>query len=294
MSSKSFLTVINYEGEEKTYPISSDEELHKVRFWLHSTDLFLQGIINREYKEGLMSQEEYVNKKYFFWYTNSIFTRIEILCLLESDFDSIFCKVAKDNVENEGFTIPRANSLRMISLYQQYLDNIYNIMENISRFNLFCLNKNMAHSFFDQRKKIIEGKYPVPSEYLDIIRDEMDWYEDVHLIRSNMNHFLIGDYDIEKTENGRWIFKYQNTNLSHRALLGNKQYIERNIVEDIKSFKTSLFSVLKKIFNVYLKKVGTDKKAHILKYTADGINIHELSFSEFISGEKGKIVEKIE
>jgi hypothetical protein len=108
-----------------------------------------------------------------------------------------------------------------------------------------------------------------------------------------MNHFLIGDYDIEKTENGTWIFKYQNTNLSQRALLGNKQYIEINIVEDIESFKTSLFLVLKKIFKVYLNKMGSSKKAHILKYTADGINIHELSFSEFIYGEKGKIVEKI-
>jgi hypothetical protein len=141
---------------------------------LHSIDLFLQGIIDREYKEGLMSQDEYANKKHFFWYTNSIFTRVDILCLLESDFDSIISEVVADNVENDGFSVPKANSLRMISLYQQYLDNIYNIMENIAMFNLFCLNKNMAHKFYAQRNKIIAGKYTVPSEYLKIVRDEMD------------------------------------------------------------------------------------------------------------------------
>lgn len=167
-------------------------------------------------------------------------------------------------------------------------------MENISRFNLFYFNRQMAHNFSDQCKKIIEGKYNVPSEYINIVKNEMDWYDEIHLIRSNMNHFLIGDYDIQKTKEGEWIFKYENINLSSRTPQIEKSYMIRDILKDVEDLHLFLFLTLKKIFLIYLKEIGSDSKAYILKYTEEGICYHELSFKEFISREKGKIIERLD
>lgn len=136
----------------------------------------------------------------------------------------------------------------------------------------------MAHNFSDQCKKIIEGKYNVPSEYTNIIKNEMNWYNEVHLIRSNMNHFLIGDYDIKKTKYGEWVFKYQNINLSFRTSQTGLEDIERDIKKDVNDLYLILFQTLKKIFLTYLKKAGPNSKGHFLKYTKDGMCIHELSF----------------
>lgn len=295
MTSKRYIKIVNKDGKVKLWPVPPDNQISEIKSLLSSIEAFMLSVIHKKHREGLMSNEEY--KKIIiekFCYIDSISTRIQIFSLLKTDFDSIILDVIADHDEKEGFPIPRANSLRLISLYKEYLDNIYNIMENVSRFNLFYLNSNMAHNFSEQCNKIIEGKYKVPSEYIDFVKNDMNWYKDVHLIRSNMNHFLIGDYDINKTEKGEWIFKYQNVNLSSRVPHTDISYIERNILKDIEEFYLFLFQTLKKIFLVYLRKTDPNSKGHFLKYTEDGICIHELSFYEYISGEKGKIIEKLD
>jgi hypothetical protein len=203
-------------------------------------------------------------------------------------------EIIRVHEENEGFPVPNTSSLKLLMAYKQYLDTIYNIMENISHFNRFYLHHDMKSGFNSQCKKIRSGAYPIPDEYRDIIINDMVWYWDVHLIRSNMNHFLIGDYNIKKTEGGEWIFMYENLNKSPREFHSDdKKFINRNIIEDIDNFDKYLFLVLQKIFLVYLHKAGTTNKAHILKYTKDGCNIHEMNFLEYIKQEKGVIIENI-
>ncbi|AKB21874.1 hypothetical protein [Methanosarcina sp. WH1] len=295
MTSEEYIKITNKDGQIKLLPVPKSDEISKVKYLLRSIDAFMLSIIHKKHRDGLISKEDYTKILHHnFCYIDSIFTRIRIFSLLREDIYYIVRDVIKDNEENEGFMIPNSNSLRLVSLYKEYLDNIYNIMENISRFNLFFFNKNMAHSFSDQCKKIIDGKYDIPPEYIKIIENEMDWYRDVHLIRSNMNHFLIGDYEIKKTDNGEWIFKYENVNLSSRMSHTEISYIERNILNDVEEFYMFLFQFLKKIFLVYLKQTGPKSKGHFLKYTEDGICIHELSFYEYISGEKGEIIEKFD
>ena len=294
-SDKTYKIINTKTGETRSYSLPIDDEISKIRSLVFSIDCFMRSVIHKENRENKISEEVYLRKLRNFQYIDSIYTRIDILKILNNELISVIDDTIRDHEDNEGFPVPITSSLKLLLIYKQCLDTIYNIMENISRFNLFYLCNGMKHSFYDQYKKIIQGNYLIPDEYRDIIKNDMDWYQDVNLIRSNMNHFLIGEYDIEKTENGEWIFKYQNINLSSREPhIDTSQFIERDILEDIDLFYKSLFHVLEKIFLVYLNKTGMETKAHFLKYTADGINIHEMSFIEYVGQEKGTIVEKLD
>ncbi|WP_164999258.1 hypothetical protein [Methanohalophilus profundi] len=179
----------------------------------------------------------------YFDYTASIFTRIRILNILKNDFLSVIKDVIRDHEDYEGFPVPNTSSLKLMLIYKQYLDTIYNIMENVSRFNCFYLQKDMSQNFTEQCKKNKENKYSIPERYRNIIKWDLEWYQEVHLIRSNMNHFLIGDYDVKRTEKGQWIFKYENINKSKRGPHVDKTHsIERNMLEDIEEFQNSFFN----------------------------------------------------
>lgn len=115
MDSEEYLTITNTYGEVKNYPISSDNQITRIESLLRLIENFISGVYFKKHKDGLISNKDYLKVIENFSYMDSIFTRIQIFRLLKNDFYSICLDVIADHKEYEGFPIPRANSLRLIS-----------------------------------------------------------------------------------------------------------------------------------------------------------------------------------
>jgi hypothetical protein len=182
-------------------------------------------------------------------------------------------------------------SVELILLYEAYLNQIYNVFENIAKINLFIFNyqSKPPHSFHKQMKKIKSGNLTFDQDYDRIISEKMIWYEEIDGIRGNSNHFLVGLNVYARDETKNYIPMYMNYNISDRE---NRleTTIERNILDDTIKYYESLLQSLELIAGVYLKYIEKDNLCHIPFRTEDQLIIRELSLNQYIEGNLGKIV----
>ncbi len=91
------------------------------------------------------------------------------------------------------------------------------------------------------------------------VKEEMGWYEEVHRIRSNTNHYMVGINIFGRTEDGGWVPRYMNFNISDRASPIEDFKIERNILNDTDFFYVSTIKTLNQISEIYLKIMNKEK-----------------------------------
>jgi hypothetical protein len=227
-------------------------------------------------------------------YTYSLSQRVSMLSILKEKIHKLGVEVLEEQKEVEKTNKSKTNekSIELIIYYESFLNQIYNIMENVSRINLFIfeLNTNISPKFTNQMKQIKNEKLKFHPEY-DKIKEEMKWYLQVHGIRSNANHFLTGANVFGRSEKGELILEYLNYNLSNRNNHSTDPFkIEYDILSTVDSFYNATIITLNKIADIYLENMDKDKKCHIT-FIIDGyLEIRELSCNELIQGELGKLI----
>ncbi len=196
-----------------------------------------------------------------------------------------------EKIQEKGFGA-NEKGLTLTVYFESFLNQIYNIMENLAKINLFMFdsNKNPSPNFFDQMKDIKVGNLKFHPSYDTLIKDNMEWYEEVHRIRSNANHYLVGINVFGLAEDGEWIPQYMNFNISDRFPNKNLK-IERNILKDTDFFYGSTIKILNQISEIYIERMDKDKPCSVLLFGKDGIEFRQISYNDFISGQIGKSIQ---
>jgi hypothetical protein len=176
--------------------------------------------------------------------------------------------------------------------YESFLNQIYNIMENSAKISLFMFDANInpKHGFSDQMKEINKGKLKFHPDYDKLIKEEMDWYMEVHQIRSNTNHYMVGMDVFGRANDGGWIPQYMNFKISAR-FSDNDFKIERNILRDTEFFYNSTIKILNQISEIYIERMDKEKPCVVTIIEKDGIEFREISYNQFIAGKKGKLIQ---
>jgi len=226
-------------------------------------------------------------------YTFSLGNRLGMLTILRNDIHNLN-KEAIDELKRIGERGHSTNEkgLTLTGYYESFLNQIYNIMENLAKINLFMFDANInpKHGFSDQMNKIKEGKLKFHPDYDKLIKEEMDWYMEVHRIRSNTNHYMVGMNVFGRTEDGEWIPQYLNFNISKR--LSNKDFkIERNILKDTEFFYDSTIKILNQISEIYIERMDKENPCAVPIIGEDGIEFREISYNQFLAGQKGILIQ---
>lgn len=226
-------------------------------------------------------------------YTFSLETRLGMLTILRNDIHNL----NKEAIEEMKRTQEKGSGtnekgLILTVCYESFLNQIYNIMENLAKINLFMFDANINpnHGFSDQMKNINKGKLKFHPDYDKLIKEEMDWYMEVHQIRSNTNHYMVGMNVFGRADNGEWIPQYMNFNISDRSS-DNDFKIERNILRDTEFFYNSTIKILNQISEIYIERMDKEKPCVVIIVEKDGIEFREISYNQFIAGKKGKLIQ---
>ena len=226
-------------------------------------------------------------------YTSSLENRLRMLTILRKDIHNL----NKEAIEEMKRTQKKGSGknekgLILTIYYESFLNQIYNIMENMAKINLFMFDANIQpkHRFSDQMKKINTGKLEFHPNYDKLIKEKMDWYMEVHQIRSNTNHYLVGLNVFDRSDDGEWIPLYMNFNISDR-FSDNGFKIERNIIMDIEMFYNCTIKILNQISDIYIERMEKEKLCVVPFFEKNGIEFREISFNQFIAGEKGKLIQ---
>jgi hypothetical protein len=226
-------------------------------------------------------------------YTFSLENRLRMLTILRNDIHNLN-KKAKDEMKRtqEKGSGTNENGLILTVYYESFLNQIYNIMENLAKINLFMFdaNNNPSPGFSKQMKAIKKGNLNFYPDYDKLIKEEMDWYMEVHQMRSNANHFMVGMNVFGRADDGEWIPQYMNFNISDR-LSDNDFKIERNILRDTEFFYNSTIKILNQISEIYIERIEKDKACAVPFFEKDGIEFREISYNQLIAGEKGKLIQ---
>lgn len=226
-------------------------------------------------------------------YIFSLENRLRMLTILRNQIHNSN-KEAKEEIERTHEKGPgtNENGLILTVYYESFLNQIYNIMENLAKINLFMfdMDNNPSPRFSKQMTAINKGNLNFHPDYDELIKEEMDWYMEVHQIRSNTNHFMVGMNVFGRADDGEWIPEYMNFHMSKR-LPGYEFIIKRNILRDTDFFYNSTIEIINKISEVYIEKMEKDKTCAVTFIEKDGIEFREMSYNQFIAGEKGKLIQ---
>lgn len=187
-------------------------------------------------------------------------------------------------------------SLELNIYYETFLNEIYSIMENIARINLFMFDdsNSVPHSFTEQVKKIKNSELSLHPKYDKLMSEEIDWYFEVNRIRDNIAHFLTGQAVFTRTDDKKLIPQYLNYNVSNRKHHESDDFkIEKDILDSTQIFFDNTMKTLNEIAEIYIGKMDKDVPCHIPFVKEGEIEIWALSYNNFIRGEKGTFVTKL-
>ena len=226
-------------------------------------------------------------------YIVSLENRLIMLTILQKDIHNLN-EEAKEEMKRTQEKGSGANEKGLILTfyYESFLNQIYNIMENLAKINLFMFDakNNPKHMFSDQMKKINNGELEFHPDYDKLIKEEMDWYKEVHQIRSNTNHYMTGMNVFGQADDGELIPQYVNFNISGRFSDNNFKN-KRNILRDTEFFYNSTIKILNQISEIYIERMEKEKTCAVSFFEKDGIEFREISYNQLIAGEKGKLIQ---
>ncbi len=145
--------------------------------------------------------------------------------------------VARKEFDEKGFGRETEFILLLIK-FETLLNSIYSLCDNLA-FIGHKIHPKIKRSFNDQRNRIESYRrlYPEYAEYLDLI-ESADWYEKLHIMRTESTHYLPGFVFYSKDGLG---ILYQNMEHSE----------ERIEIENIRDYVVSLVDNLSKFLERY-------------------------------------------
>lgn len=225
-----------------------------------------------------------------FRYTFSLGMRVDMLNILRSEIYSLNEDAKKEmkHVQETGSGTNR-NSLILTFYYESLLNQIYYIMENLAKINLFMFDVELEppESFSKQEHKIKDDKMSFHPDYDRLIKEDMDWYAEVRQIRSSTTHYMSGLNIFGRADDGEFIPEYVDFNRSRRNG-GDNRIVNRNILIDTEYFYNSTIKIINQICEIYIGQMEKETMCTILFETTDGIEFKKISYNQLIRGEFGE------
>lgn len=217
------------------------DEYHQSRF-----------LIFLEFSQNLNCFNEDIDKKYR--WRMSFQTRISAISILSNDVKIQYEKAIKEKeeIEKRGSGSGLESTLLLIK-FETLLNAVYSLCDNLA-FIGRRLHPGIAQSFNEQRKKVgkYRDQYPKYSEYFSLF-DYVDWYEQLHKMRSESTHYLPGFVYYSKSGMG---ILYKN--MEHLDDPNEKIDIE-NILEYVSELVNGINIFLDQYGNYHLKQFITDE-----------------------------------
>lgn len=96
----------------------------------------------------------------------------------------------KKELDEIGYTNSGIECPKLAYMYEDFLNSIYALCENISKIVAFLYpKKNLPQGFHDQKKRFLNRDIDI--EYSEILK-QSTWYDEVQSLRSESIHFLSG------------------------------------------------------------------------------------------------------
>lgn len=229
-------------------------------------------------------------------YTTSLSDRIDRLFIIRSKITETHGDAIKEMIHFEktgyGYCI---KGIELNIYYEAFLNEIYAIMENVARINLFMFEEShdLPQRFTSQVKRIKNNK-PIHSKYDKLILDELEWYNEVNTIRDNVNHYLTGLAVVGRSDDKKPLPQYLNYNMSPREQHVKQEFrIEKDILQSTEMFFKSTMNTLEKIAEIYIELMDKDAQCQFI-FPINGENeVWEMSYNDCIQGKKGKFICKM-
>ena len=86
-------------------------------------------------------------------------------------------------------------------------------MENVAKINYFIFaKKELCRGFENQKNKIVGGNLSLNPKYDTIIKETINWYEELSSIRHTFIHFIVGMCVSGKDEENKTRLEYLTYN----------------------------------------------------------------------------------
>ena len=137
-------------------------------------------------------------------------------------------------------------------------------MENVAKINYFIFaKKELCRGFENQKNKIVCGNLSLNPKYDTIIKETINWYEELSSIRHTFIHFIVGICVSGKDEENKTRLVYLTYNLSNVKSDDKKAKIVRNIIEDVEFFYQKTMNFLNDISTIYLEKIDPKTVSYV-------------------------------
>ena len=218
-----------------------------------------------------------------FGWSVSIRTKMSIASILFNDVLEQIPKGIKEFEEvNRSGYIEGIELLKLAMKYENYLNSIYSLCENISRIVHFLYGeRNLPDSFFDQKSRFLKEP-DINPDYTEIL-EKTNWYDEVHSIRREATHFLSGFVGIsDDTKLG-----YFNKPKSKRKGTPERISID-DIEEHLRGIHNGLSRFLYAFGDAFIKIINQDSRVSIpCIYSRGLIGTYHISLREYLNNGLG-------
>lgn len=192
---------------------------------------------------------------------------------------------AREELDEIGYTDSGIECPKLAYKYEDFLNSIYALCENLSRIVAFLYPKNnLPQGFYDQKKRFLEGN--IDQGYVEILK-RVEWYDEIHTLRSESIHFLSG---MVTGTNGDEL-GYLNVPKSSRSSALNKIKID-SIRDHINIIYKSVVEYILSFGDYFVQFLNKDSKAGFpcIRTTSGLLGAEERSLHECLSNLPGRCV----
>lgn len=170
-----------------------------------------------------------------FDFANSIKAKVNIVgvCLNELFYQLQPYEEEVKELKSKGY-VEGNQHLILVVKYETFLNSIYGLMENIAQIvSKIYYKESLPRMFHDQKDRLL--KNPTIDQAYSNLLEQVEWYDEVRLMRSEFTHFLTGII----VSYGEDIPGYQNTPKSTR-----KDALDKIEIKDIREHAQEIYNKL--------------------------------------------------
>lgn len=176
--------------------------------------------------------------------------------------------------------------------FESLVDQIFKTMENIAKVNLFLFESksNPPHDFLGQMERAKKDALQFNESYSRVMKNQMEWYEDVPRIRNNSSHYVSGTGVFEYGDDGKPVPVYQSYEISERKEnRSGSTKIKFRILPTVQKWRNELLSCIDSIGRAWLEELD-DEMACLIPYIyPDRTEFRKISLRDYRAGLEGEV-----
>jgi hypothetical protein len=220
-----------------------------------------------------------------FYWSNSIDGKAKAMSILKEE---VLAQIPRCNAELEALEKKRyctgLEFIKMAIKYEVFLNSIYSLCENLSQFVRHLYHSsNLPTGFYKQKTRFLRD-LTIDSDYSKIL-SKLQWYDEVHAMRTEATHFLSGMVVFPGPEE----FGYFNIPKSERQ--GTPKTISiNNIEEHVKHLFNEVLDFLSSFGDHFIDIINQDSKVAMICFylpLSGRLCVKNISLREYLEKQPG-------